>query len=328
MFERLRNINLRTVSLLLFLFGIFLISIPLLFTLPTWLGIDFSSTGQIGDTIGGTTAPFIGFGGIILTFAAFWVQYRANINQREDIRVERFENKFYEMVRLHRENLDEISIGRERPVTGRRAFISMFEELKYGYHILEMRYGASRETGLIDAELTPADLVNISYIMFFLGVGDSSNQLTQRLLSDYPEPLIVNYIEDLTNTQGQWRNNDRRAVEITNIPQPFLPNLSYIPFQGHMSRLGHYYRHLWQTVRYVDDQPDDIIDSKYDNYLKMLRAQLSSHEQLLFYYNSLSSLGRDWIEEGYLQRYCLVKNIPLPLADFGPNPVDILVSYQ
>jgi len=58
--------------------------------------------------------------------------------------------------------------------------------------------------------------------------------------------------------------------------------------------------------------------------MTMLRAQISSYEQLLFYYNCLSQLGNNWIKGGYLQRYCLVKNMPLPLADFGPNPIEVL----
>ena len=192
MFDRLKNINLRTVSVMLFVFGIFLISVPFLFTLPTWFGIDFSETGQIGETIGGTTAPFIGFGGIILTFAAFWVQYKANINQREDIRFERFENKFYEMVRLHRENVAEISIERKTTVKSRRAFISMFREFKFCYHALKLIYGSQKELKTIKAELNEQDFVNISYVTFFMGVCDESDKLTEHLLANYEKPLIVN----------------------------------------------------------------------------------------------------------------------------------------
>lgn len=39
---------------------------------------DFSSTGQIGDTIGGITTPFIGVSSAILTFLAFFMQFKAN----------------------------------------------------------------------------------------------------------------------------------------------------------------------------------------------------------------------------------------------------------
>lgn len=326
MFDRLRNINLRTVSVMLFAFGIFLISVPFLFTLPAWFGIDFSGTGQIGDTISGTTAPFIGFGGIILTFAAFWVQYQANISQREDIRFERFENKFYEMVRLHRENVAEIAIERKTTVKSRRAFISMFREFKFCYYAIKLIYSSQKELKTIKAELSEQDFVNISYITFFMGVGDESDKLTEHLLANYETSLIVNYTEFLIKYQQSFRQDEKVAIDVQ-LPDGtttvFELNIGYTPFDGHMARLGHYYRHLFQTVKYVDKQPDGLIPNKYD-YTKTLRAQLSSHEQLLLYYNALCRLGRPWIEEGYLQNYCMVKNIPLPLADFGPDPVGIL----
>ena len=92
---------------------------------------------------------------------------------------------------------------------------------------------------------------------------------------------------------------------------------------GHISRLGHYYRHLFQTVKYVDEYDKYNFDDKERyNYLKTLRAQLSSHEQILLYYNCLTSLGNIWLDKKhpYLIKYKMIKNIPLPIADFGIRP--------
>ena len=44
-------------------------------------------------------SPFIAIAAAILTFFAFWVQYKANEQQKIDLKVERFENKFYELLR-------------------------------------------------------------------------------------------------------------------------------------------------------------------------------------------------------------------------------------
>lgn len=44
---------------------------------------DFTETGQIGDTIGGITSPFIGVAGVLTAFLAFYIQYEANKVQRE-----------------------------------------------------------------------------------------------------------------------------------------------------------------------------------------------------------------------------------------------------
>ncbi len=47
-----------------------------------WLGwIDFRATGQIGDTIGGITAPLVGLIAALLVYIGFREQYKANVSQ-------------------------------------------------------------------------------------------------------------------------------------------------------------------------------------------------------------------------------------------------------
>ena len=106
--------------------------------LPYWLTSDsifernFSHTGEVGDTIGGIMGPFIAIIASFLTFIAFWAQYKANKKQTEqfrlqanDVKIERFENKYYEMIKIHRDNVSEISINKGI-VIKRKAFLSMF----------------------------------------------------------------------------------------------------------------------------------------------------------------------------------------------------------
>lgn len=45
--------------------------------------VDFSKTGQVGDTIGGIMNPFIALVGILLTFLAFYMQIKANQIQKQ-----------------------------------------------------------------------------------------------------------------------------------------------------------------------------------------------------------------------------------------------------
>ncbi len=70
--------NYKTVILIL---GIILILFGSLFafTKPAyWSSFDFSQTGQIGDTIGGITAPIINIIGAILIYISFKAQIKAN----------------------------------------------------------------------------------------------------------------------------------------------------------------------------------------------------------------------------------------------------------
>ena len=64
-----------------------LLGFVLILTLPYILTrnhgwFDFTETGQIGDTIGGITAPFIAVCSAYITFRAFWVQYTYNKKQK------------------------------------------------------------------------------------------------------------------------------------------------------------------------------------------------------------------------------------------------------
>lgn len=89
-------------------FGWFLLIALVICSLP-WilathsLWIDFTDTGQIGDTIGGIMGPFVAIAAAGLTFIAFWVQYKANIQQRHDIAIERFESNLFEMIHIQQE---------------------------------------------------------------------------------------------------------------------------------------------------------------------------------------------------------------------------------
>ena len=64
---------------------------------------DFSNKGQIGDTIGGIMGPFVAIIAAWLTFIAFWVQFKANNQQRHDIAIERFESNLFEMIHIQQE---------------------------------------------------------------------------------------------------------------------------------------------------------------------------------------------------------------------------------
>src|SRR5690606_14384085 len=93
-------------------------------------------------------------------------------------------------------------------------------------------------------------------------------------------------------------------------------------YGGHQYKLGHYFRHLFQTVKYIDEKTILNYDEKYD-YMKTLRAQLSTIEQYIVFFNSLSFMGRAWEfdnivddtsnkhrDKWLITKYNFLKNIP------------------
>lgn len=120
-------------------FGWFLLIAVVICCLPwilakhTW--IDFTGTGQIGDTIGGIMGPFIAIAAAGVTFIAFWVQYKANIQQRHDIAVERFESNLFEMLHIQQEIISELKIEGDDynhnrvSMSGRDVFQFVYEDM-------------------------------------------------------------------------------------------------------------------------------------------------------------------------------------------------------
>jgi hypothetical protein len=282
------------------------------------LKFDTETTAQIGDTFGGTSGPYIALIASFLTFIAFWVQFQANKEVQKQFEIQKFENQFYEMLRLHRANIDEMNIASK--INGRKCFVRMFYEYKFIYLKLNNIYSRNE---VYKKLLTKEDLCKITYNVFFFGVGINTEEIIYKLIDPKCKRIAGELIENLTIIQQDWKNGQELYVNNEN-GSNFKYIILYKPFDGHNNRLGHYYRHLYQSVSYVVNS--NIIKDRSEKYkyLKLLRAQLSNHEQLLLYYNSLTKFGEGWIENKYFTNYKMIKNIPLEFADFGLKPKDKL----
>ena len=277
---------------------------------------DSSYTGQIGDTMGGTTAPFIALFACILTFIAFWAQVLANRQVQNQFKIQQFESQFYEMIRLHRANVEEQNI--QDLIRGRKVFTTYYFELRYIYVLLEKKNDSATKKQ-VDRET----LTNLAYLIFFFGIGHASKNIFEDMLPNYcNEPFFQDTLVDLQSTKDKYSSGEKNPdLEITNKNSKAIFKQVYEPFTGHGTKIGHYYRHLYQTVEYVDSQSEKMFSNKQKyTYIKILRAQLSNIEQVLFYYNSISVLGKPWVDKGYIVSYKFIVNLPLSFADFGIKP--------
>ena len=138
-------------------------------------------SGQVGDLIGGVLNPIIATIAALLTFLAFYIQYQANELQKRSIAVERIESRFFEMIKLHRENVSEMSIqGPSFETNNRKAFYTMLEELKYVYSLLEYDYWIKHEVNPnSDYFGKDLDLFKAAYVIFFFGVNEKYDKTTK-----------------------------------------------------------------------------------------------------------------------------------------------------
>ncbi len=295
--------------------GLFLFLILLALTSSSWHPyLDFTSTGQIGDTIGGITAPFVGVSAAILTFLAFFMQFKANEThnrqfdqQSLDKESETYEERILYLIKQNRNIAESMSIG--STIEGTKCFVKMFNEYRGAYEIVNSFY---------NGEISNHKVINISFLIFYNGVGQTSNILNNKILTNTPRiPVLLSAFESVSFSNGVNYQMITKAHKINYNSTPLL-NLGYKPFDGHTTRLGQYFRNLFHILKYTKR-----IDSKYLNncekyqIIKSLRSQLSSYEQILIYFNSLSLYGKPLRDNGIIDQYQLIKNIPLPLVEFS-----------
>ncbi|WP_176947692.1 putative phage abortive infection protein [Variovorax sp. NFACC27] len=105
----------------------------------------------------------------------------------------------------------------------------------------------------------------------------------------------------------------RCIKSISQTPQQTLANYRKLQNQ-HNYVLGHYFRHLYQALKMIDRQPDDVLSHvQKQTYASILRAQLSTSELALL----LLNCSEDVVDAGQfrnlLVRYRFLEHLPFIL---------------
>lgn len=75
---------------------------------------------------------------------------------------------------------------------------------------------------------------------------------------------------------------------------------------------GHYFRHLFLIVKFIVSKPESFISyEEKRNYLRIIRASLSTYEQIFLYYNWLSGYGLQWENQNnrFFTDYRMIHNV-------------------
>ncbi len=257
--------------------------------------------GQIGDMMGGMSAPFINLLSALLVYYAFQVQVNANeiqINnfekqikiQEDDRKLQQFESQLYKMLELHKENVNELEyyeMTGKVSAKGRAVFNKMITVLEYIYEIstqFDIRGGenwtvsVAHEDDSVDIQ---KERFTYAYRRFFFGYS-FNNQFTKPIRFDIPKQLY---------------------------PQ----NPLYPIDEGYDTQLAHYFRHLYLIVKFVVyPQNINLTYNEKMVYLKLLRAQLSNAEQKLLFYNWLvDEFGASWEDNtnSFFSNYLMIHNL-------------------
>ena len=296
-------------SVLLIIGLIVLFAFPFLKPYAEAFPIDQEKAADFGTFIGG-------YIGTIFMLISVFILILTLSSQKRSNQVQQFESKLIGLLQLHKENVLEVKIKEK---TKRTVFVILRAEFQDIYDIAKKHF----------VNYDKHDIAQISYTILYFGIGDTSTPMIKSVLEEFDNTKVNNLIEEINTHRKKRGYKDK---ELTHLKKFEIGD--YYPFNGHQSRLGHYYRNIYQIIKFIDKQKY-LLDKDKKGYAKMLRAQMSNHELAIFFYNSLSPLGNEWkIEKttfdgkkvSYIEKYELIKNIPLNGFTYELNPEDFYVQ--
>lgn len=287
------------------------------------LPIASSYASNLGSTIDGFMSPFIAIGAAILTFIAFWVQHSANQEMLRNNSKQQIERQFYELLKIHREKIDSLEwsyLGseHENPATykvtlprgrvisvdgftkqwsifrhkGQEAIKIFLKEFCFIYECVDS----------ILKTLSKEEKFSIAYKIFFEGLEKAYDEIDDEIDKKSVWRCLKKIKEAVNMGKGKFCSTNlflKYSFERCNV------------FEGHRGVLNPYYRHLFLTVKIIVNSNYFSKDEKI-SYLKLLRAQMTSEEQMLLYYNWLSGYGSEWEEKKgnrFFTKYKMIHNI-------------------
>ena len=361
--EKQRNNWLKVLSNPKLLFGISLIFIiialgaPIIFTKIPAIITFSENSGTIGDTFG-MMNPFIAIAAAVITFAAFSVQYEANQEMRIDNKKQQIINRFYEMLRIHRDNVNDIewceniqhtqknSIHNFTKTTSNNDDELKEEQLqKNGREIFQL-YLTEFNTiyRIIDIIYPKADLelkTKKAYNMFYRGEDDTivdfniKYHISQALLTSRNILQFNDAIQKMLNSTPLEENQKNDFANT--LMQLFLKQDFFSlnpPFSGRFGQLNCYYRHLFLTVKSIANENENVLSYKEKrDLLRILRTQLSTIEQTMLFYNWFSGNGCKWEESSpngnhFFTQFHMVHNIiPGAFIPFHTKDSDTFTNF-
>lgn len=274
------------------------------------LPVDTGIFADYGSLVGGILSAFFGLLGILLVIQTINDQEKQN-------ELQNIESRFFELLKIQRENVLEFQ---QKGRTGRSVVIDIYDEYNILYNeVVESFPFDSSKPNSPEWEKKCSE---VAYLILFFGVNNkSTKQLLKKIENIVGTEFYIKIYNDLLK---QLINNHKTVKE--NNKSLKKGNKKYLDHDGQQSRLGHYYRHLYQTIKYIDEQPKKLLSySEKYFYIKTLRAQLTTHEQAILFYNSLTYLGKEWEmnvsndNRKLITKYNLIKNLPEGFTIVNPK---------
>lgn len=111
--------------------------------------------------------------------------------------------------------------------------------------------------------------------------------------------IFYQRLEAYIRTKGAKHNIDTKTASLKDTFEGY-----HLFFEQNQNDLGHYFRNLYHIIKYIDKSDID----KKKTYTNFVRAQLSSYELVLIFYNCLTDYGNEKFKP-LIEKYSLLKNM-------------------
>ncbi len=241
-----------------------------------------------------------GFLGTIISVVVSFFLLATLLNQSLTNAKVAFESNFYKMLDYHFQHIASLTVKHVRAsapasfeaVTGKRVFTVFKLHLERLLKIVR-DLSASLQVGLHDDQI-----IDIACIAFYYGLDEENRGFLQDKLRRYPRSQEL--VDLLINAKNSRLQHDHEHVGRAN-----------------QTNLSSYFSNMYHLIKYVDTRT--ILTSREKiRYMNILRAQLSNAELWLLYFNVVSRFGRKWLQNNYIIKYQLIRNMPYGFC----NPFD------
>lgn len=254
--------------------------------------------GDIGDFIGGYFGFLIGVIGALLTFLAFYIQYKANKEVQKQFRLQQFETQFHKMIDVYLNNKDKFSIVGYKNPKNKKVLIkgkNLKEKCDFKNNNLFTYLTKNNKIEFIDY-VTRDHIVfqkflvelKVVYRVFLEAYKEIYYKSEKALSGDEKKKIFTEAYKLFFNGLNKYEKDRTEITEYKKLALLSLKKirgkhrkdgskkfvdfyigkegenktlwvkLNYEPFKGYLHFLPQYYRNLYSIVKFVVNQNKDI----------------------------------------------------------------------
>lgn len=266
-----------------------------------WKGISNNVCFDINSTRASEFGSFFGgYVGVMFSIVSTLLLIYTVIDQHIERQKEWTTDKFYKMLEFHNNIVNQLSVAhidtrKKDRSNGRRAFVIFKIQITRLLKLIEDLN--EKEKWSLDKE----QKLHIVYMVFYYGIDKEWVDFLQgKIKEDITADLLRTILDKILS---QIEEDKDLRLGRTN-----------------QTSLSAYFRNMYNLIKFVDNDKYLDKDEKKD-LITIYRAQLSSPELYVLFFNLRSYFGKKWNNNKYVERYELLKNIPKDYCD-GYNPED------